>query len=154
MGIGGDAAKEVVFLAFVIIPVYGVTLFIDAVILNTIEYWSGSSPMSMNEGDIETQIVENGGNSYQITATKNKFHVEQLTGDKAGQQYELVYHEDESAWYIEANGKSEKFAAFNMKNQSLDLIKPNGDVIEVDPTVASKNAVKAAVNLEMAPVVE
>ncbi len=152
--LGSDAAKEVVFLAFVIIPVYGVTLFIDVIILNTIEYWTGSSPMSMNEGDVETQIVENGGHTYQITATKNKFHVEQLTGEKAGQNYDLVYHENEGAWYIEANGKSEKFAAFNMENKSLDLIKPNGDVIEVDPAVASKNAVKAAVNLELAPVTE
>lgn len=154
MGLGADAGKEIVFLAFVIIPVYGVTLFIDAVILNTIEYWTGSSPMSMNEGDSETQIVQNGGNSYEITATKNKFHVVQLDGEKAGQQYDLVYHENEGSWYIEANGISKKFAEFNPEKNSLDLIKPNGEIIEVDPTVASKNAVKAAVNLELAPVVE
>lgn len=154
MGINSDAGKEVIFLAFVIIPVYGVTLFIDAVILNTIEYWSGDSPMSMNEGDMETQIVKNGGNTYQITATKNKFHVEQLDGEKAGQNYDLVYNETEAAWYIEANGVSKKFAAFDLNNKSVDLIKPNGDIVEVDPAVTSRNAAKAAVNLELAPVSE
>ena len=150
--IGSDFGKEAVFLLFVIIPVYGVTLFIDTIILNTIEYWSGSSPMSMNEGDHEIQIVKNHGNTYQITATKNKFHVEQLDGKKAGQQYELVYHEDEASWYIEANGISKKFAKFDKFNRNIELIKPNGDVINVDPTVASKNAVKAAVNLDLAKI--
>ena len=113
MSLGSDAGKEVVFLAFVIIPVYGVTLFIDGLILNTIEYWTGSSPMSMNDGDSEMQIVENGGNTYQITATKNKFHVVQLDGEKAGQEYNLVYNDTEASWYIEAKGISEKFAKFN-----------------------------------------
>jgi len=150
--LGSDAAKEVVFLAFIIIPVYGVTLFLDTIILNTIEYWSGDSPYSMNDGDEQIQIVQNEGNTYRITATKNKFHVEQLDGKAAGQEYELVYHEDEASWYIEANGMSKKFAEFNKAGHALNLIKPNGQVITVDPAIASKNSVKAAVNLELAKI--
>lgn len=149
-GLNGKALQEVVFLVFVIVPVYGATLFIDAVILNTIEFWSGSNPMAMNEGDVETQIVENAGNSYQITATKNKFHVEQLTGKEAGQSYNLVYHESERSWYLEANGLSKKISRYNPVKKSLDLIKPDGKVVEVNPATVSKNAVKAAVYMDYA----
>ncbi|GAB4312221.1 MAG: DUF3332 domain-containing protein [Bacteroidales bacterium] len=148
MEINSDAGKEVVFLAFVIIPVYGVTLFIDAVILNTIEYWTGSSPMALAPGESESQIVEKGGNSYQITATHNQFHVEQLTGKKAGQSYDLVYNEEEGNWYITANGKTKKFASYKA-GKMLKLFKPDGSAIEVDPAVASRNSIKAAVNLDM-----
>jgi len=40
--LGNDIVEEVVFLAFVIIPVYGICGFLDAVVLNTIEYWTGN----------------------------------------------------------------------------------------------------------------
>jgi len=152
-GLNGKAVQELVFLAFVIVPVYGVTLFVDAVVLNTIEFWGGSNPVSMNEGDEEIQIVEKDGINYQITATKNKFHVEQLTGEKKGQSYNLVYIEEESAWYVEANNIRHKIADINISGENLvnyNLYKPDGTTIQVDPSVTSKNAVKAAISLDIA----
>lgn len=40
-------AKEVVFLALNIVPVYGAAGFIDAVVVNTVEFWSGKNPVQM-----------------------------------------------------------------------------------------------------------
>ncbi len=37
--------QEVVFLAMVIVPVYGVSTFVDAVILNTLEFVTGDNPV-------------------------------------------------------------------------------------------------------------
>ena len=34
--------NELVFVAFCIIPVYGVSILADTLVLNTIEFWSGS----------------------------------------------------------------------------------------------------------------
>ncbi len=144
----GKFTQEVVFLAFVIIPVYEVTLFIDGVILNSIEFWTGDNPMSMNEGEVQEQIVQNEGNSYKITATKNKFHVEQLDGLKEGQSYDLVYEPDELSWFLEANGNREKVVSHDAMGTSVKLYKPNGDVIQADPKAVSKNAVEAAINIE------
>ena len=44
--LGDKFTNNVVFWAFLIIPVYEVSLFIDGVVLNTIEFWSGSNPVS------------------------------------------------------------------------------------------------------------
>ncbi len=41
-----DAVNEIVFLGLHIIPVYGISLWIDILILNTINYWSGENPVS------------------------------------------------------------------------------------------------------------
>jgi hypothetical protein len=146
----GKAVQEIVFLAFLIIPVYSATLLIDAVILNSIEFWTGSNPMAMKDGDREVQIVMNEGITYEITASKNKFHVLQIDGEKAGQSYDLIYHPGDHAWFIEANGISQKFAEFNPDFTSVNVIKPNGDVIELDNV--SRNAAKAAVSLDYATV--
>ena len=40
-------AREVVFLAMNIVPVYGIATFIDAVIINSVEFWTGENPVKM-----------------------------------------------------------------------------------------------------------
>ena len=57
--IGNKFVNELVFLALNIIPVYGVCYFADAVIINSIEFWSGSNPMA-SVGDIKKVQGENG----------------------------------------------------------------------------------------------
>jgi hypothetical protein len=39
--------RELVFLGLNIVPVYGVAGFIDAVVANTVEFWTGENPISM-----------------------------------------------------------------------------------------------------------
>ncbi len=47
--VGDKWVNELVFLVMNVVPVYGVSVFIDAVVLNTIEFWSGTNPV-MAEG--------------------------------------------------------------------------------------------------------
>lgn len=42
---GSKWASWAVFLVFIIIPVYGTLLFLDAIIFNTIEFFSGNNPI-------------------------------------------------------------------------------------------------------------
>jgi hypothetical protein len=77
--------KTLVFYVLNIIPVYGIASFIDVVILNLIEFWSGSNPMSMNEGDYEMQMATIKGEKFKMEATKDTFTTTQLTGTKAGE---------------------------------------------------------------------
>ncbi|MCF8364576.1 MAG: DUF3332 domain-containing protein [Bacteroidales bacterium] len=96
--VGGKWGSELVFAAFIIIPVYAVTLFADGIVLNSIEFWTGSNPMAMNAGEKETQIVQKDGNIYKLTAAKNKLHVEKIGGDNSGEQGEFIWNEDTQNW--------------------------------------------------------
>lgn len=42
---GSKWASWAVFLVFIILPVYGALLFVDAIVLNTIEFFSGNNPV-------------------------------------------------------------------------------------------------------------
>ena len=64
-GIGNKFVNELVFLAFNIIPVYGVCYLADALVINSIEFWSGSNPMA-SVGDVKKVKGENDGTA-QIT---------------------------------------------------------------------------------------
>lgn len=46
--------EEVVFLAFIIIPVYGVTTLGDALIFNSLEFWTGKNPVAATESTSPT----------------------------------------------------------------------------------------------------
>ena len=78
--------------------VYAATLFIDTIILNLIEFWSGSNPISMNEGDHEMQLVTYNGDEYRIDATKNTFTTTQLTGEKAGEVRVMKFDTETLTW--------------------------------------------------------
>jgi len=43
--LGSEWVNELVFLVCVIVPVYGVTLFVDGILFNSIEFWGGDNPV-------------------------------------------------------------------------------------------------------------
>jgi hypothetical protein len=51
---------EVLFLAFVIVPVYGVATFVDAVVFNSIEFWTGQNPMRASLDNNNNVVAQNG----------------------------------------------------------------------------------------------
>ena len=46
--LGSKWAQTGIMWAFMIIPVYEVCTFIDAVVLNMIEFWTSSNPLAIN----------------------------------------------------------------------------------------------------------
>ncbi len=78
--------------------VYGIVGFVDVVILNLIEFWSGSNPLSMNEGDYEMQMATIKGVDYRIEATKDTFTTTQLSGEQAGEVRVMKFDRSEMTW--------------------------------------------------------
>jgi hypothetical protein len=66
-GMGSKIVQELVFLVFVILPVYELASLADAIILNTIEFWTGSNPLSMEPGETQERVVEKDGAKATIT---------------------------------------------------------------------------------------
>lgn len=78
--------------------VYGIVGFVDVVILNLIEFWSGSNPLSMNEGDYEMQMAKIKGVDYKIEATKDTFTTTQLSGEQAGEVRVMKFDRADMTW--------------------------------------------------------
>lgn len=74
--------NNLVFWGLNIIPVYGLFFLGDTIIFNVIEFWSGSNPIAMNEGEQETQMVERDGNTFEMIASKNRMQVTVVEGPK------------------------------------------------------------------------
>ena len=58
-GVSNKFVNELIFLAFHIVPVYEIAYLADALVLNSIEFWSGSNPTA-SIGEVKTVQGENG----------------------------------------------------------------------------------------------
>lgn len=136
---GNKFVNNIIFWLFSGIGVYVVTIFIDYVILNLIEFWSGSNPMAMKEGQIEQQIVKGkDGNSYRLTATKNKLEMVQLTGEKTGMTQTLLFTPETQSCSILMNGEVRKLVQYNERTNLLELFSSNGRVTTVQAPVSGE----------------
>ncbi len=111
--------NNLVFWGLCIIPVYSIGTLVDAVILNTIEFWTGSNPMAMKEGEKEVKKVAVDGVEYEMTATKNRMDIVQLTGDNAGKRTSMVYDESSKTWFMEQDNSKIMIAQIQDENNAV-----------------------------------
>ncbi|MBI2427277.1 MAG: DUF3332 family protein [Ignavibacteriales bacterium] len=78
----GKWVQELVFLVLNIVPVYGVAAWIDVVILNSIEFWTGNKPMAatMTSDDGTTVAFNNENKTMTISYAGRSFTVAKENG--------------------------------------------------------------------------
>ena len=87
---------EGVFLGMVLLPVYGATLFIDGVILNSVEFWTGK-PVKVGESeDGKSMVVQARSTIVTVSfyADGNAAHVVYARDGKVFRTADLVRHEN------------------------------------------------------------
>jgi len=149
--VGDKWVNTLVFWGLCIVQVYEITLFLDGIIFNVLEFWTGSNPISMNEGDEEIQMVKSGNKEYMIKATKNKFHIEQVTGQQKGEWVDIIFNPEDYSCYMHYKGEEIKLAEYLHAGNGNDLVNlflPDGKIISVDANQRNLNIYQAALNIE------
>jgi hypothetical protein len=149
--------RSLVFVALCIIPVYGLAGGIDALILNAIEFWSGTNPLSMKKGQMEEQTVTIKGRTFRIQATRNQFQVVELKGNTESAPTTLVFTPNDLAWNVRQGNELLKLSqlirsedgAFAVRLFSADRIAAsvalNEDVVHRILENSGKNSFTATV---------
>ena len=114
--------------------VYGITAFADVVVFNLIEFWSGSNPLSMNEGESETEFKTYAGIDYRIDATKNQFKVTQLSGDDCGQVTYVRFDAETQTWFYETENTSIALMNFEQvgDDEFVNVFNAQGESVRFD----------------------
>ena len=118
--IGDKWVNELVFLAMHIIPVYEVSIFVDAVVLNSVEFWTGK------KASVNVQIVKNSqGQDVEITAMENGYSL------SCGEQtMNLLFDEETQIWSAEYNNQTTQLMRL-VDGNNAQLFLLNGDVMDV-----------------------
>ena len=109
---------------FVNVPVYGVAYLADALVINSIEFWSGSNPMA-NVGDVKKVKGENG--NYMVKTLENGYSI---TKEGETASMDLIYNKEANTWNVVANGESAELVKMN-NDGTADLFLPNGEKMNV-----------------------
>ena len=122
--LGNKFVNELVFILFWVLPVYEFTMLADIIVLNTIEFWTGSNPVQAGlvqeiEGENGKFIVETLDNGYSI---KNE----------EGQEMKLIYDFESNVWSSELNGVTKNLIKIEGENAVVYL--PNGEEKNVELT--------------------
>ena len=122
--IGTKFVNELVFLALNVVPVYGVAYLADALVINSIEFWSGTNPMA-NVGDVKKVKGENG--DYLVKTLENGYSITKEGEDSA---MELIYNKEANTWNVVADGVSTELLKMN-NDGTAEMNLPNGDKMNV-----------------------
>ena len=125
-----------IFWGLIIIPVYELFAIGDLIIFNALEFWTGSNPISMAEGESETKIAVIEGKKVKMTAQKNYFKIEVLEDEKEGKTIEMVYTPDNKTWNAIKDDKLIKLASF--KDGFYMVYTPNGEQIKLDANASQE----------------
>ncbi len=123
--ISNKFVNELVFLAFNIIPIYGVCYLADIVVINSIEFWSGSNPMA-SIGDVKKVKGENG--NYLVETLENGYSITKEGEETASM--ELIYDKSQNSWNVVADGVSTELVRLN-NDGTAQMTLPNGEDLTV-----------------------
>jgi hypothetical protein len=134
---GNKFLDQLVFWALNIVPVYGLFLFGDVILFNLLEFWTGSNPIAMADGESETQYANIKGTDVRMTASKNKFDIAILSGDNAGKEVNLLFVPEDKSWNaVGENGELTKLAS--MEDGFYLIHTPEGETIKIDPNASKE----------------
>ena len=106
--VGNKFLNELVFFAFWVLPVYEVTGLADLLVLNSIEFWSGSNPLG-DTAQADRIVESSAGDRLLVKTDAEGYDIRNLDTDEACR---LSYNPEIDGWTIEQNGNSSVLFTF------------------------------------------
>lgn len=123
-GVGSKFVNELVYLAFNIIPIYEVCYVVDALVINSIEFWTGSNPIA-DIGTVKKIKGENG--NYYVKTMENGYNITKEGEDRS---LDLIFNKENQTWNAVADGQSAPLLKMN-ENGTATLFLHDGTTMDV-----------------------
>lgn len=136
-GVSNKFVNELIFVAFHIVPVYEIAYLADTLVLNSIEFWSGSNPTA-SIGEVKEVKGENG--EYLVKTNTDGYTITKKGEEKS---VDLVYNKDNNTWNAVADGQSFELVKMN-EDGTATVSMQNGTSMTVTPDAQGVAAVRVA----------
>ena len=115
----------------------GICLVVDAVVLNTIEFWTGDTPVTASN----TQIQGQDGRYYAVKTTKKGYEIKAPTGEVTL----LLHDKKNNSWSVVQNGQTREIFRYNADG-TIQATLNDGKTITVSNDEAGLRQVRQAVD--------
>lgn len=129
--------NELVFVALWIVPVYEISMAADALVLNSIEFWTGDNPVSQ-AGIVKQVQGENG--IYTVETLENGYDIKNEKGESA----QFIYDKETNTWSLVENGKSTE--VLTMVDSEHAIVYVNGEAQNVELSASGVLALRQSVS--------
>lgn len=135
--IGNKFVNELVFFAFWILPVYEVSGLADIIVLNIIEFWSGSNPVAKG-----TKVINGNDGKYLVKCDGKGYTIK---SENDGSIVRLDFDTEEQSWSYSIPG-GEKHTIFTFVDDThISLPTTDGTTTTVELSDAGLYAYQAMV---------
>lgn len=121
--VGNKFVNELVFFAFWILPVYEVSALADILVLNSIEFWSGSNPMAKG-----TKVIEGNDGRYLVECDGKGYNIK---SENDGSIVRLDFDVDVQTWNVVVDGKTMPLMTI-VDDTHVQLPSPDGGFTTVE----------------------
>ena len=116
----------------------GICLTVDALVLNTIEFWTGDNPVAANTTQ---KVMGQDGLYYAVTTTKQGYEVKAPSGEVT----RFIHNDKNDSWSMEQNGVTKEIFRFNADG-TIQATLQNGQTLTVGADQAGLDQVREAVD--------
>ena len=135
-GVSNKFVNELVFIALHIVPVYEIAYLADVLVLNSIEFWTGSNPVASNE----TKEIKGENGEYLVQTNENGYTI---TNKEDNQSMDLVYNEETKTWNAVTENENIELVKLN-DNGTVSINMQNGTSMTVMPDMQGVAAARIA----------
>ena len=136
-GLGNKFVNEIVFLAFHVVPVYEVAYLADILVLNSIEFWSGSNPVA-EAGTIKT--IKGADGEYTIRTNTDGYTITKI--GEEDKPLDLVYNSENRTWNAVAEGQNFELITMN-EDGTISFKQQDGTQTTVTPDLQGVSNARA-----------
>lgn len=122
--ISNKFVNELVFFAFWILPVYEVSGLADLIVLNSIEFWSGSNPVAKG-----TKVIEGSDGRYLVNCDGKGYTIK---SENDGSVTRLDFHADDNSWSVKLPDGSDQTIFTYVDDTHISLPDNNGGCTTVE----------------------
>lgn len=135
--VGNKFVNTLIFAAFWVVPVYELTAIADILVINSIEFWSGSNPVTAG-----TQVIDGKNARYLVQRDSNGYTITN-TSDKS--VFKFTFDANENSWSLEQNGKTYPLMQF-VDDNHVKMITPGNEFKTIEISQAGVLAYQNMVN--------
>ena len=100
---------------------YPIASLVDALVLNSIEFWTGDNPMASNIGKTQN-VMGQDGRPYAVKTLKNGYEIKSPTGEVML----FTYNKKNNSWSMTKDGLVKEIFRFNEDGKSIK-VEMNGE---------------------------
>ena len=127
--IGNKFVNELVFFAFWVLPVYEVSALADVLVLNSIEFWSGSNPVAAGT----TRTIQGNDGEYLVSVDKKGYTIK---SSNDGSEVRLNFNASDRSWAMQLPDGTEQTIFSFVDDTHIALPTPDGDTMVVETSDA------------------